>query len=162
MAKLMRAMVLVLALVAVFGGVLGGGGSAEAANGYEQWTGPYNDGCYYYWDGFAYTMGGCPRADGGFDFYVDNGFGQWTFSFSSGYLADGTVWTYYGGQYYYSTPSTTAGHYPDSMIIGGGGYSGMTGNVVVDQILIDSNNAIIDNILAPNCVEVVGGVCYTW
>jgi hypothetical protein len=158
--KLMRVVVVVLALVAVVGGVVG---TAGAATGYEQWVGPFNDGCYYHWDGYAYTMGGCPRADGGFDFYVDNGSGRWVYWYSTGYLADGTFWTYYGGQYSYNygTDISSSDFGTTGTVIGGYGGGGLTTSVVANDILIASHG--LNGIpLRPNCVEIVAGVCYTW
>jgi hypothetical protein len=106
-------------------------------------------------------MSGCIRADGGYDFYVAS-YGQWVFTFSAGYLSDGGTWLYYQGQYYYNSVSNgyDAGLYPSSATIGAPTWGGLTDNVLVNQILIDSNDAIIENILAPNCIEVVGDVCY--
>lgn len=156
MGRMLRVVVLAIAIAAVFGGIFSGSREAAAGNGYEQWVLGSDGQCGYYWDGYAYTMAGCARTDGGYDFYVAS-YGQWVYSFSSGYLSDGTSWLYYQGQYYYDAPDS---YYPTSITIGAPSYTGMTGNIVIDQILIDSNNAIIDNILAPDCIEVVGDTCY--
>jgi hypothetical protein len=162
--RLMRIVVLAIALAAALGGIGGSGGPAEAATGYEQWVGPFNDGCYYHWDGYAYTMAGCPRADGGFDFYVGDGYGGWAHWFSTGYLADGTFWTYYGGQFYYGhgTSISSSDFGTTDIVIGGYGGGGLTTNVAANDILIATNDVVIGNILAPNCVEIVAGVCYTY
>jgi hypothetical protein len=156
-----RIAILALALTATLGGALGGANEAAAANGYEQWTGPYNDQCYYFWDGYDYASVACPRSDGGYDFYFA-GYGEWVYSFCAGFLNTGGVWLYYDGLYYYNTVSNgyVDGIYPTTATIGGATWSGLTDNVLINQIMIDSNNAIIDNILAPNCIEVVGNTCY--
>lgn len=166
MTKLARMVVLAVALVAIFGGTFGGtmtgGRTVEAANGYEQWVGPFDDGCYYYWDGFAYTVQACPRTDGGVDFGVDGGNGQWAYVLTVWTYTDGSVWVYYDGIYYAGglPTSTSSGTYGSTAVIGAPSWSGLTDNVMVNQILIDSNNRMIDNILAPSCIEIVGNVCY--
>jgi len=65
--------------------------TAEAANGYEQWTSDWSDGCSYYWDGFQYTQAACPRTDGGFDFYGAYQ-GQWVYAYSAGLYTNGQGW----------------------------------------------------------------------
>lgn len=157
MARMLRVAVLAIAIAAVFGGLIGGTREAAAGNGYEQWVLGDDGQCGYYWDGYSYTLSGCIRADGGYDFYLAS-YGQWVYTFSAGTMSDGTTWLYYQGLYYYD--SVDNGMYPTSATIGAPSWSGMTGNILIDQIMLDSNNAIIDTILAPNCIEVVGDTCY--
>src|SRR5688572_18007320 len=44
---------LTLAITAVLW--LAGGGHVAAQNEYAGWYGPYDDGCYYWWDGYQFT-----------------------------------------------------------------------------------------------------------
>jgi hypothetical protein len=152
---MIRTIALALTLVAIVSGLLEE--KAGASNGYEQWVLSDDGQCGLYWDGYAYTLAGCVRSDGGYDVYLAS-YGQWVYTFSVGYLSDGSTWLYYQGQYYSDSPAN--GLYQSSMTIGAPSWSGLTGNILIDQILIDANNAMIDNILSPTCLETVGGVCY--
>ena len=82
---------MVLLALGVFAGAAGQPNIAEAANGYEQWTSGWSDGCSYYWDGFQYTQVACPRTDGGFDFYGAHN-GQWGYAYSAGFYTNGQAW----------------------------------------------------------------------
>lgn len=156
MKKMARIAVLALALAAIMGGMLGSANGAAASTGYEQWMGGFSDGCYYFWDGYSYTSVACPQSDGSYSFYF-SGYGEWVYSFSAGYLADGSAWLYYNGQYYFDSPSYGA---PTYAVIGGSTWDTITGNPVIDQIVINSNNRMIDTWLEPNCIEIVGNTCY--
>ena len=79
-------------------GILSGGGSASAA-GAAGLYGPFDDGCYYSWDGSAYILGLCPRTDGEFNVYVPQG-GQWVYG--------GQVYFYSVGGYTLVTPDGTS------------------------------------------------------
>jgi hypothetical protein len=163
MARFIRVAALALILATVTGAVTAEGQDAAAWNGYEQWV-DMGDGCINYWDGYNYTWSGCMRGDGGFDFYYAS-YGSWVYSFTTVPSFEGGLWVYVGGTWYYDSPSygsygLPGGLYPTSTTIGGASWDGLTGNVLVDQLMINSNNAIIDNILAPYCIETIGNVCY--
>jgi hypothetical protein len=85
---------------------------------------------------------------------------------SAGWTGDGGVWLYYQGWYYVMAPSygyasaDPSGLYPTTATIGKPTWDALTSNVLVNQILLDSNNRMIDTVLSPTCIEVVGNVCY--
>src|SRR4029450_12144324 len=101
MTRVMRISMLALVVAAILGGIFRGTRVAEAGNGYEQLVEESGTGCLLYWDGYAYTWSACPRTDGGFDWYLPS-YGQWVFTFSTGWNSDGSVWLYYQGQYYFA------------------------------------------------------------
>ena len=144
MTKLVRMVILALSLLAILGGIVGDSRSAEAANGYEQWVGGFSDGCAYFWDGYVYTAVACPRTDGGFDFSVDGGSGQWVYVYSAGFMSDGGVWLYYQGQYYYyyDTASDTE---VAAAIIGGASTVGGATPSDLGSLIFQSLNAGIHN-----------------
>lgn len=98
MRRSIRGIGMVVAIVAMAWGLVGGAQGVAAGNGYEQWTGPYSDGCFYLWDGYAYTTAACPRGDGSFNFYVPAN-GQWAYAYTAGYDANGCHFFWDGYQY---------------------------------------------------------------
>lgn len=159
MGRFTRIAILALALAAVFGGLFGGSNQAEAANGYEQWTAGWSDGCLYYWDGFVYTIAACPSQIGGLDIYVPNT-GQWSYILTMGSLSDGGTWTYYDGVYYYDTATGYIdGVYQTEFTVGGTNYD-LTSNVVANQFLIDARLGSNDATLAQYCYEIYMDICY--
>lgn len=161
-------------LIAVLFGV-GGSGSEASAQTANQLYGPFNDGCYYWWDASVggYTHRYCPISkvdiiahETYWEIYLPSSGGQWGLwgtldynSDSSYSLEDVRTKTLHffaaNGTYLYSQSTDNYGR------LGGLSTSSLTGNLVVDQILINHNNALIDTIFAPNCVETIGNICYT-
>jgi hypothetical protein len=140
--------------VAVAG--VGFAGTADASMEDSSWA-IYNDGCGYLTDGYASYQAACPRADGGWNFYVADS-GQWSYVFSA--LTDvygcTTAWSDAG-----TIGSSCVQGWLDPMGYVGGGGSMLTGNPVIDAIMTETNNAIITTWLSPTCIEIVGDVCYT-
>lgn len=87
---------MVLIALGVFAGAGGQATDAGAANGYEQWTAGWDDGCAYFWDGFAYTEAACPQPWGGFDMYAPVN-GQWVYMLSFSVYDTGEIY-YVGNQ----------------------------------------------------------------
>ncbi len=67
---------LMLALLAV-----GFTSQASLASAESTLVGPFDNGCYYFWDGAQYVEGQCPQADGSFDVYTPAN-GGWAYSFN--------------------------------------------------------------------------------
>lgn len=162
MARLVRIAAVTLALAGILGGALGGTRHAAAANGYEQWVLSSDGRCLEFWDGYTYTLAGCLRADGyGVDGYYNSG-GQWVYLFSAGSLSDGGTWLYYQGTYYYNTVSNgyVDGLYPTSATIGAPTWEGLTDNPVANSFVIAASTGSAGVWTAPDCIYVVGGICY--
>jgi hypothetical protein len=158
MTKLVRFSGLVLVLAALLGGMLGSGGAVEAASGDGPWIGPATDGCYYNSNYLGYAAAACPRGDGGFDFYLADGYGQWVYWASTGFSSSGTGSTYYTGQTggaFASTASDTATTFQTN----GAYYHGTNPQ---GGLVFTSGGNLAGPWLERNCVEVVGGVCYHW
>jgi hypothetical protein len=149
-----RVAILALALAAILSSVLGGANDAAAANGYEQWVAS-TDGCVYYWDGVAYTAAACPRTDGNLYFYSLDQNGRWLHVATVGYASDGSLSIWYLGLEHDTL-------YPSSMTIGAPSYSFLTGNPVIDQVLIGYLSGTNSNTLKPECLYVAhnGNTCY--
>ena len=134
-------------------------GTAHAAEEDATWD-IYGDGCGYLSDGYASYQAACPRTDGGWDFYVADS-GQWSYGFSAFTDAAGctTVWTDATGVLLSSCQES----WQDPTAYVGGGTSGgmLTGNPVIDAILINAKSAIVTTWLSPTCIATVAGVCYT-
>jgi hypothetical protein len=148
MGRMLRVAVLGLAIAAVLSGLLGGAiGTREvaAAAGYAQWLGPYGNGCYYYGDAYVATAAACPRTDGGWDFYSPNGAGGWTLVASVGYASDGSMTLWYLGIEHDAL-------YPSTAVVGPATNPTLTGNPVVDQILIGYVSATNSRTQAPECL----------
>lgn len=128
----------------------------RAANGYEQWTGGWDDGCFYYWDGYAYTQSACGEADGSFNLYYAGTSGNWVYWFSTGTDADGSVWMYYEGVYYVQSGIPA----PTMATITASNGSASTGYNVIDGMMANLNNGIIDPNVMPTCIEVDSYYCY--
>lgn len=146
MRKTTRRFAFISLLIAMVG--LGAGGAADvAASAHGQWFQGTN-GCLYQWDAYqyAYHVSACSRSDGGVDFWQNAG-GQWYWSVSAIQNADGSTWIYAAGSGGWML-------YPAATSISIGGGTGMTGNALVDQVLMDSvynNNQIILNGGIRNC-----------
>ncbi len=111
-----------LLALGVFAGAASQPNTVEAANGYEQWTSGWSDGCSYYWDGFQYTQAACPRTDGGFDFYGPHN-GQWSYAYSAGFYANGQAWfLFQDGNWIVANPdgSIASTSFVTTMASGGG------------------------------------------
>jgi len=143
--------------VAVTGITAGAGfaGTAGAAETDATWD-IYSDGCGYLSDGYASYQAACPRADGGWNFYLPES-GQWSYALTA--LTDmygcTTVWNNAGT----IASSCTQGWLDPMGYVGGG--STLTGNPVIDAMLIDTNNDIVTTWLSPTCIETIGDTCYT-
>jgi hypothetical protein len=161
MGRMLRVMALAAVIAAIVGGLLGGTREAAAGNGYEQWTGPYANGCSVYWDGFAYGLEACPRSDGAYDFYVPSN-GAWAFGYTAGYDAGGCFFVWNGHTY-------TVYTCPDSTVDFAGWLAPMqdsttwtpTGNVLIDGMMGGFEAGILKPWSASTCVEVISNVCYT-
>ena len=128
----------------------------RAANGYEQWTDGWSDGCFYYWDGYAYTQSACGEANGSFNLYYGDAAGNWVYWFSTGSYADGSVWMYYQGVTYVQSGIPA----PTIATITASNGSSSTGYNVIDSIMAGLNSDIGDNGTAPICIEIVRDTCY--
>ena len=143
------------ALGALTTGIAAGAGLAAHTAGAESnavWL-VYDDGCIYLTDGQYNYESACPRSDGAFDFYLPDS-GQWVYAFS------GTVDQYGCAVVWNNAGSVNSSCFQDWVDSASGSGNILTGNPVIDSILIDTNNEIVDTWLEPNCVEVVGDVCY--
>jgi hypothetical protein len=154
--------VALVAIAAIAWSMLGGGQVARASNGYEQWMGPYNTGCYYYTDGYSASIAACPRGDGANDFYLAAN-GQWAYSFTAGYDANGCYYVTDGDNTVYACPDTVFTNYTDSWLDGmssGNEGSWTTGNAQIDAMMISFNAQLNATWVQPTCVQVIGNVCY--
>ena len=152
MNRLTRVAILVLALAAILGSALGGANGAEAASGSAQWV-PHTDGCAYYWNGAAYTAAACLRTGGDLYFYSRDQNGQWIHVATVGHASDGSLSIWYLGLEHDTL-------YPSSVTLGAPNYRFLTGNPVVDQILIGYLSGTNSNTLKPDCVYVAHNTCY--
>ena len=104
MTRMMRFNVLAILVAVVVGGLLVGIDQTEASANSVGWSGPYSDGCAYYFDGYSYTLAFCPSTayaySKGYDLYAMVN-GQWTYAqFTAGPMVDGGKWAWIQGQYY--------------------------------------------------------------
>jgi hypothetical protein len=178
MTRMMRIAGLALVIAAIVGGILSGTRNAEAS-GAGQWF-EFADGCSYLWDGYNYVQGACPRTDGGYDIYSPSN-GQWVYWYSVGWTVDGGIWMIVQGQTYYFDAygnlisdvyfTTTVGGtdsgwsydaslYPTTATVGGSTYEILTGNPVVDAMILAGNAASGSIWLQPDCIEVTSTYCY--
>ncbi len=171
--------------VAIAIGVISAG-DANAASP-TQWVAS-NDGCAYLTDGYVSYWSACLRGDGGLDFYTADS-GQWYYAYTT-FPQPATDYSTMGGESVlfpdvtitnvtpgpgYSTMGGESVLFPDVPItnitpgpgytpIGGEqlGVSGgtLTGNPLVDSMMIDANYDANNVWLQPTCVEIVGDTCY--
>ena len=155
MNRLTRVAILAVALAAILGSALGGANGAAAANGAGQWYGPNDKGCYFYYNGYAYTAAACPRTDGNTYYYSLDQSGRWIQVATVGYASDGSLSIWYLGLEHDTL-------YPSSVTLGAPNYRFLTGNPVIDQIVIGYLNGTNTNTLKPDCVYVAhnGNTCY--
>jgi len=166
-----------LAAIAAIAWSLAGGAAAAAGAGYQQWTGPYADGCYYYGNDAAASWAACMRADGTVG-VVQAQNGEWVPAAVVGYDAYGCLASWINGQEtIYACPplvaSTLWGDYtitnytpgPGYTTIGGDGlpaesfHANLTGNALIDAINVSSNYYDVGVWLQPRCVTWDGYVC---
>jgi len=159
MERITRIAILALALAAILGGIVGNANEAAAANGYEQWVMDSEGRCLLFWDGYNYTLAGCPGSHGGVDAYYWGGT-QWVYLFSSGPLSDGGTWFYYQGITYYDTVSNTFvnGIYPTQATLGAATWEGLTNNAVANQFFIGARTDG-GTWTTPTCIYTYQGIC---
>jgi hypothetical protein len=146
---------------------------ANAAATYAAgWYGPFDDGCYWYWDGAAYTTSDCSAGSHAVSYPAG-----WYGPFDDGchYYYDGAAYTGHANCAF-AIAASNVGITFDAGTIGGSSFSSnihvvpnATGPMVITRpndphvavILSEAGTNAIRNILDPNCVEIVAGVCYT-
>jgi hypothetical protein len=163
----MRALVVLVAMIAALGGLTGVVHDAMAAG---QVYGPFDDGCYYSWDGYSagYTGRFCPVSDPSRDIYLQYESRWMIFTWD--------VWTANAGQWQYvarylNNYGTATWFFPDGSKLeqagngleiytypDGTSTSNMNDTQLAALAIVErAENAAIDTILAPECTYSYNG-----
>ena len=167
---MMRTAMVLSVLVAIAVGSMTGVRGTDAA-GYQQWYGPYSDGCYYFGDGASFVQKECLQTDGTSAFYVPDGNGYWVYVATGTYDSAGCLSIWVGATLYsYTCPTSTfviggTSLDPQVAISNGGATSGAlsgwqtTGIWGLDQYMLESQDQNIDIWLQPRCNEIYDYTC---